>query len=69
MDLRQLEYFVAVVEEGGYRKASPRIFVAQSAISRALQQLERDLGAELFKREFNGVELTDAGRALLRHAP
>ncbi|MEV4421804.1 LysR family transcriptional regulator [Patulibacter sp. NPDC049589] len=61
MDLRQLRYFLAVVEEQGFRRASRALFVAQPAVSRALRQLEQELGVELFNRSALGVELTDAG--------
>ena len=68
MDLRQLRYFVAVVEEQGFRKASRALYVAQPAISHALRQLEEELGITLLNRTSRGVELTDAGREFLGHA-
>lgn len=61
VDLRQLRYFLAVVEDGGFRRASRTLYVAQPAVSRTLRQLEQELGVELFNRSALGVELTDAG--------
>jgi DNA-binding transcriptional LysR family regulator len=68
MELRQLEYFLAVVEEGSFTGAAARLFMVQSSLSAALRGLERELGTELFVRGRRGVELTDAGRALLEPA-
>lgn len=68
MDLRQIRYFVAVVEEQGFRKASRALYVAQPAISNALHQLEDELGVTLLHRSPRGVELSDAGREFLGHA-
>lgn len=68
VDLRQLRYFVAVAEERGFRRASRALFVAQPALSSALQQLEGELGVELLHRTARGVALTEAGRVLLAHA-
>ena len=68
VDLRQLRYFVAVVETRGFRRASRELFVAQPALSTALQQLERELGVELLHRSASGVVLTEAGRVFLAHA-
>ncbi|MFI5845546.1 LysR family transcriptional regulator [Catenuloplanes sp. NPDC051500] len=68
MELRQLEYFVAVAEEGGFTRGARRVRVAQSAVSATIQKLERELGLPLFVREAAGVTLTDAGTALLPEA-
>src|SRR3954454_10761452 len=68
MELRQLEAFVAAAEEGGITSAADRLHVVQSAISASLRRLEAELGASLFERRARGVDLTDAGRALLPHA-
>lgn len=68
MDLRQLEYFVAVVEEGNYTRAANRLHVVQSAVSAAIKTLERELGAQLLDRNSKRVLLTDAGSALLPRA-
>ena len=68
MELRQLAYFVAVVDSGGLRKAGIELRVTPSAISRAIGQLEHALGAELLERTPVGVVLTDVGREFLDHA-
>lgn len=68
MDLRQLRYFVAVAEEHGFRPASRELYVAQPALSRALHQLELELGVELLERTPRGVQTTEAGHEFLGHA-
>ena len=65
MDLRQVRYFVAVAEAGGFSAASAALGVAQSALSRHVQCLEQDLGTRLFERGRRGVALTEAGTLLL----
>src|SRR4051794_40580533 len=65
MELRQLEYFLAVVEEGSFTAAAARLYMVQSSLSASLLSLERELGTELFIRGRRGTELTDAGRALV----
>ena len=68
MELRQLEYFLAVVEEGSFTAAAARLYMVQSSLSASLLGLERELGTQLFIRGRHGAELTDAGRALLEPA-
>jgi DNA-binding transcriptional LysR family regulator len=68
MELRQLEYFVAVAEHRHFTRAARELHVAQSGLSASIRTLERELGAELFIRNTRTVELTDAGRALLVEA-
>jgi DNA-binding transcriptional LysR family regulator len=65
VELRQLEYFLAVVEEGSFTRAATRLYMVQSSLSASLLALERGLGTELFIRGRRGAELTDAGRAFL----
>ncbi|TFV83350.1 LysR family transcriptional regulator [Blastococcus sp. CT_GayMR20] len=65
MELRRLEHFLAVVEEGTFTAAAARLFMVQSSLSASLLALERELGTELFVRGRRGAELTDAGRALV----
>ncbi|WP_269507268.1 LysR family transcriptional regulator [Burkholderia sp. IMCC1007] len=68
MELRQLRYFVAIAEHGTFSKAAEKVFIAQSALSHQLAQLESELGARLLHRSHRGVELTEPGRIFLAHA-
>ncbi|GAA2770781.1 LysR substrate-binding domain-containing protein [Streptomyces rameus] len=68
MELRQLEYFVAVAEEQSFTRAAERVHISQSGVSAQIRQLERELGAELFDRSARTVTLTVAGKAALEHA-
>ncbi|MFF0944938.1 LysR family transcriptional regulator [Kocuria sp. CPCC 205300] len=65
MNLRQLRYFLAVVDKGGVHRAAEALFVAQPSISQALRGLELDLGATLFHRTGRSLALTAAGEALI----
>lgn len=65
MDLRQLEYFVAVAEEANFTRAAKRVHISQSGISAQVRQLERELGAELIDRSTRAATLTPAGVAAL----
>ena len=68
MDLRQLEYFSAIVKEGGFNKAGAKLFISQSAISRKIRLLEQELGEPVFLRSGKRIILTPTGEALLRHS-
>jgi DNA-binding transcriptional LysR family regulator len=68
MELRQLEYFVAVVEEESFTRASSRVLVAQSGVSAQVRRFERELGVELLDRGGRTVTLTEAGAAVLPFA-
>ena len=65
MDLRHLRYFQAVAEELSFSKASRRLRIAQPALSRAVQELEQDLGMRLIERNRRTMALTPAGAVLL----
>jgi DNA-binding transcriptional LysR family regulator len=65
MELRRLEHFLAVVEEGSVTRAAARLNMVQSSLSSSILGLERDVGAPLFTRSRHGTTLTDAGQALL----
>ncbi|MEU7208385.1 LysR substrate-binding domain-containing protein [Streptomyces sp. NPDC044989] len=66
--VRELRYFVTVAEELHFTRAAERLYVSQPALSKQVRALERQLGAELFRRDPQGVALTEAGTALLPHA-
>ena len=68
MELRHLRYFVAVAEHGGISHAAERLNIAQPAVSRQIQDLERELGFDLLLRAGRRVVLTDAGRAFAAQA-
>lgn len=68
MDLRQLEYFSAIIREGSLTEAAKRCHVAQPSLSQQLRALEEELGEALVVRKPRGVEPTPAGLILLEHA-
>jgi DNA-binding transcriptional LysR family regulator len=65
MELRQLEYFIAVAEEANFTRAAQRVRISQSGVSAQIKQLELDLGAELIDRSGRAATLTAAGQAAL----
>lgn len=68
MELRQLEYFVAVAEEASFTRAAERVHVAQPGVSAQVRRLERELGHDLLDRSARTVRLTDVGAAVLPYA-
>lgn len=68
MDLRQLRYFKAVADNGGFSAAAAVLRIAQSALSRQVALLETECGGALFERGAHGVALTPSGRVLVRRA-
>jgi LysR family nitrogen assimilation transcriptional regulator len=68
MELRQLRYFVAIVDHGSLSRAALVLHVAQPALSQQLRRLEDELGAQLLHRSSQGVLSTDAGKVFYQHA-
>ncbi|MFH8790989.1 LysR family transcriptional regulator [Streptomyces sp. NPDC017941] len=68
MDIRQLEYFLAIVDHGGFNRAATALYLSQPALSQAVRALERDLGGSLFHRIGRRAVLTEAGTALIEPA-
>ncbi|MEV6578164.1 LysR substrate-binding domain-containing protein [Streptomyces sp. NPDC051582] len=68
MELRQLQYFVAVLEEGSFTRAAARLHMAQPGISAQIRRLERELGQPLLDRSGRSVTPTEVGEALLPYA-
>ncbi len=69
MDLRQMRYFLALAEERNFTRAAERLHMAQPPLTRQIRALEDDLGTPLFLRTAKGVDLTEAGAALLEEVP
>lgn len=68
MDLRQLKYFVQIVESGSLAKASRQLYIAQPALSQHVAKLEAEVGKPLLIRTAKGVTPTENGAALHHHA-
>ncbi|OIK29582.1 LysR family transcriptional regulator [Streptomyces malaysiense] len=68
MELRQLRYFVTVVEEAGFTRAAARLHLAQPGLSAQIRQLERELGQPLLDRSGRTVRPTEVGEAVLPYA-
>jgi len=68
MDIKDLRYFVAVYEEGGFARAGVLLETVQSNVSARIRRLEVVLGVQLFERHRRGVQATEKGEKLYRHA-
>ena len=68
MELRQLRYFVAIVDHGALSRAARVLHIVQPALSQQLQLLEQELGVSLLHRSAQGVQTTDAGKLFYEHA-
>ena len=69
MEFRHLRYFLAVAEELHFARAAERLHIEQSPLSRAIRELEEELGAHLFVRTSRSTRLTLAGKLLMENAP
>ena len=68
MNLRQLQYWVAVVDTASFTKTAQQLHVSQPGLSQQIQALEAELGGRLIERLPHGIRLTPAGRAFLPEA-
>src|SRR5216684_4016111 len=68
VNLRQLEYFPAIADEGSFSRAAERLLVAQPSLSQQMKSLEHELGGALLERLPKGVRLTAAGKAFMSEA-
>lgn len=68
MELKELEYIVAVAEEGSVSKAAEKLYLAQSSLSQFLSRYEKDLGAKIFVRTSSGMRATAAGEDFVQQA-
>jgi DNA-binding transcriptional LysR family regulator len=68
MDHRQLQLFLAVAERLNLSQAAEAMNITQPGLSKSMHRLHRSLGTKLYQRRGRGIELTEAGRALVRHA-
>jgi DNA-binding transcriptional LysR family regulator len=66
--IRQLQYFIAVAEEGTVSGAAQSLSISQSAVTEAIKELEGDLGVTLFERHRRGLNITHKGHQFYRHA-
>lgn len=65
MDLRAIELFLAVAEQGSFTKAAEKTFVTQPYLSKVVKQIEEELNVTLFNRTTRKLELTDAGKIVV----
>lgn len=68
MEIRQIQYFIAIAEREHFSRASEHLRIAQPALSRQMKLLEAELGVELFERLPRGIRLTPAGKFFLEHS-
>ena len=66
--IRQLQFFVAVAEQGSVSRAARNLSISQSSVTEAVKELESDLGVALFERHPRGLNITHKGHQFLRHA-
>jgi DNA-binding transcriptional LysR family regulator len=68
MEIRQIQYFLSIVDTGSFSAAADEHYISQSSLSKVILALEKELAVPLFDRSKRKVSLTEAGEAFLRHA-
>ncbi len=68
MEIRQIQYFLSIVDTGSFTAAAEENFITQPSLSKIISALEKELAVPLFDRSRHKVSLTEAGKAFLRHA-
>ena len=68
MELKQVEYFLAVAEMGSFSAAADSLYISQSSLSKQIMALEKELGVDLFDRSRRTITLTEAGETFRNHA-
>lgn len=68
MEIRQIQYFLSIVDTGNFSAAADEHYISQSSLSKMIMALEKEVGMPLFDRTRRKVLLTEAGQAFLRHA-
>jgi DNA-binding transcriptional LysR family regulator len=68
MEIRQIQYFLSIVDTGSFTAAAEENFITQPSLSKIISALEKELAVSLFDRSKHKVSLTEAGKAFLRHA-
>ncbi len=68
MEIRQIEYFLSVLETGSFSAAADKHYISQSSLSKIINALEKEVGVSLFDRSKRYVSLTEAGKVFLEHA-
>ena len=68
LDLKQLNYFVNIVEQMSFSKAAQKLHISQPSLSNAIKSLESELGFELLERTTRNIRLTEAGKVLYDRA-
>ena len=68
MEIKELNYIVAISEEGSISKAAERLFMAQSSLRQFLMNIEHEINSKLFVRTSTGVRPTEAGRLMIDYA-
>ena len=68
MEIRQIQYFLSIVDTGNFTAAADEHYISQSSLSKVISSLEKELGVALFDRSKRKVSLTEGGEAFLRHA-